>query len=167
MILSLVLAAALNVSVPTDATVLYVHDGDTVRVRYADGVQETVRMLGADTPELHHPTKPVQPCAHEAWAAMRALVEGRTIKLETDRDAHDRYGRRLAHIRLPETDTLVAERLVWLGLARVLIIKPNSANIRTALVAAQADAQKAKRGVWATAKSKGCALPVAAPEVTK
>ena len=40
--------------------VVQVLDGDTIVVRRAGGVDETIRLLGVDTPETHHPRKPVQ-----------------------------------------------------------------------------------------------------------
>jgi endonuclease YncB( thermonuclease family) len=55
-------------------------DGDTIAVA---GVG-TVRYLGIDTPELHHPRKPVERFAVRAAAMNRQLVAGRTVRLETD-----------------------------------------------------------------------------------
>src|SRR4051812_42876384 len=42
-------------------------DGDTIDVRIGDRT-DTVRLLGIDTPETHHPTKPVQCFGPEAAA---------------------------------------------------------------------------------------------------
>jgi micrococcal nuclease len=40
------------------ATVTRVIDGDTVEVRLADGTEETIRLLGVDTPEVHAENTP-------------------------------------------------------------------------------------------------------------
>jgi len=40
------------------ATVVDVVDGDTLDVRFADGSEERVRLLGVDTPEVHADTAP-------------------------------------------------------------------------------------------------------------
>ena len=47
--------------------VVQVLDGDTVVVQ-RDGGAETIRLLGVDTPETHHPRKPVQCYGPEASA---------------------------------------------------------------------------------------------------
>ena len=46
-------------------------DGDTVIVAFADGSTDTVRLLGVDPPETHHPRKPVQCFGPEACADSR------------------------------------------------------------------------------------------------
>ncbi|WP_325064144.1 thermonuclease family protein [Halobacterium bonnevillei] len=40
------------------ATVVDVVDGDTVDVRFEDGTEERVRLLGVDTPEVHEDVSP-------------------------------------------------------------------------------------------------------------
>ncbi len=87
-------------AVTLDATVVSVVDGDTIKVR-ARGALTTVRMIGIDTPETRHPSKPVQcfgPAATKA--AKRLLPPGRAVRLVTDstQDTRDRYGRLLAYV---------------------------------------------------------------------
>ena len=59
-----VLSACASATVQPDAdgrvhgTVVSVADGDTVTVKFASG-QEKIRLIGIDTPETVHPTKPV------------------------------------------------------------------------------------------------------------
>ena len=62
----------------------------------------TVRLIGADTPETKHPTKPVQRFGAEASAFTKAALEGKTMMLETDRtgDTRDRHGRLLRYVHL-------------------------------------------------------------------
>lgn len=82
-----------------DGRVTRVVDGDTLHVR-VDGADETVRLLGIDTPELHKPGTPVECGARAAAQAMERLAAGRRVELVTDptQDERDRYGRLLAYV---------------------------------------------------------------------
>ena len=87
-------------AVTLDATVVSVVDGDTIKVR-ARGELTTVRLIGIDTPETRHPSKPVQCFGPAATrAAKRLLPPGRAVRLVTDptQDTRDRYGRFLAYV---------------------------------------------------------------------
>ena len=53
--------------------VVRVVDGDTIHVRIGDRI-EKVRYIDMNPPELHHPTKSVEPLAREAAEANRRLV---------------------------------------------------------------------------------------------
>jgi micrococcal nuclease len=84
----------------TGARIAYVVDGDTLRVRLADGDLSYVRLVGIDTPEDVKPGTPVECGAEMAAASMRSLApEGARVRLRLDSvaDEHDRYGRLLAH----------------------------------------------------------------------
>jgi micrococcal nuclease len=78
-------------------------DGDTVRVRILqppEGVKpvETVRLLGVDTPETVHPSRPVERFGKEASDFTRERLLGQGVYLAFDWDLRDRYGRLLAYI---------------------------------------------------------------------
>jgi micrococcal nuclease len=126
------------------AIVTRVLDGDTIRVRTATGA-ETVRILGVDTPETHHPAKPVECFGPEAAAHTRARLLGRSIELEGDTEPRDRYGRRLAYVVVD--GERFGDELLRLGLARFLVIPPNEAHAR-ALLEAELEAKQAGRGLW-------------------
>ena len=81
---------------PTTRTVERVVDGDTLVL---DG-GERVRLIGVDTPETVHPSKPVEAFGKEASAFTRRTAEGRSVRLEYEpRTARtDRYGRTLAYV---------------------------------------------------------------------
>jgi endonuclease YncB( thermonuclease family) len=113
-------------------------DGDTIVVeRYG-----TVRMLGVDTPELHHPTKPVGYCALEAAEAVLNLLDKHSVRLSMAGPTRDRYGRILAFVW---RRGLVQERLLRSGLARVY---DTAHPRREAFKVLEAEAKAAKRGVW-------------------
>ena len=129
-----------------------VFDGDTVQVLLDDGRTETVRYLLIDTPELHHPRKPVEELGEEARAFNADLVLGHSLVLETDRVERDRYGRLLAHPRLALEggDLLVTEALVGAGLALPLFIPPNRCHDER-IESALAEARLHRRGLWGLA----------------
>ena len=124
------------------AFVQRVVDGDTVVL--AGG--ERVRYIGVDTPELHHPTKPVQPYAREASEFNRRLVEGKPVRLEYDVQRRDRYGRLLAYVYL-EDGTFVNAELVRQGYAQLLTIPPDVKHADL-FVRLQKEAREAGRGLW-------------------
>jgi micrococcal nuclease len=127
------------------ATVVDTIDGDTVVVEFANGTRDTVRLLGVDTPETHHPTKPVQCYGPEASAYTRARLLGQVVMLERDAEARDKYGRFLAYVILD--GARYNEELLREGYARFLVIPPNGAHAR-AMLAEELDAQHARRGLW-------------------
>jgi endonuclease YncB( thermonuclease family) len=77
--------------------VLSVADGDTILVDM-HGKTETIRLIGVDTPETHHPNKPVQCFGPEASDFTQlAELAGEYVRLEADMfsDNRDRYDRLL------------------------------------------------------------------------
>jgi micrococcal nuclease len=80
-------------------------DGDTIVL---DG-EETVRLIGVDTPETKDPRKPVQYFGQEAYEFTRSLVEGKRVRLEYDQERNDKYGRTLAYVYLEDGTFLNTE----------------------------------------------------------
>jgi micrococcal nuclease len=126
--------------------VVRVVDGDTIRVRI-DGVEERVRYIGIDTPELSHPTRGVEPFGPEASAYNEQLVRRRQVCLERDVSDRDRYGRLLRYAWL-EDGRMVNEVLVEAGMARVATFPPDVKYIDERLLPAQRSAAAAGRGIW-------------------
>lgn len=110
---------------PSDvATVIKVIDGDTVVLRL-QGAIETVRLIGIDTPETVHPTKPVECFGPEASAFTHSLLEPKTqVRVQRDVEARDRYQRLLVYLYLLD-GTFVNQELLRLGFARAMSIAPN------------------------------------------
>jgi len=127
------------------ARVVEVLDGDTVVVELADGATDTVRLLGIDTPETHHPTKPVGCFGPEAAAFTAAQLTGRVVQLEDDVERRDVYDRRLAYVVVD--GRRFNDVLLRRGYARLLVIAPNGAHARAEL-AAELDARRHHRGLW-------------------
>jgi len=83
--------------------VVRVIDGDTIVIN--DGNEITVRLVGVDTPETVHPSKPVEYYGKEASRFTQNLLKGEKVYLVIDpqQGKTDRYGRTLAYIyRAPE-----------------------------------------------------------------
>ncbi|MCU0508427.1 MAG: thermonuclease family protein [Anaerolineae bacterium] len=131
---------------PVEARVAYVIDGDSIAVDI-DGRRFQVRYIGVDTPELHDEnTGNAQPGAQEAANANRALVSNRIVRLEKDVSETDRYGRLLRYVWVGEA--MVNAELVRQGYAQVSSFPPDVRHIPLFLQL-QAEAQQARRGLWA------------------
>jgi len=126
--------------------VVRVVDGDTIQVCCVFGDRVTVRYVGVDTPETHHPMKGVERAGKEASEANRKLVDGKTVRLEFDVQEQDRYGRLLAYVYLEE-GTFVNAWLVQHGYAVVMTIPPNVKHQELFLML-QREAREERRGLW-------------------
>ena len=143
-LLLVVLCASLASADALVGTVVRVVDGDTIHVRVGERV-EKVRYIGVNTPEVHHPRKGEEPGGRDAMAINRTLVERRHVRLETDVQARDRYGRLLAYVWVGET--MVNAELVRRGYAQVMTIPPNVRH-QALFVKLQREAREGARGLW-------------------
>jgi micrococcal nuclease len=128
-----------------EVRVVDVLDGDTIVVELPGGGRDTVRLLGVDTPETHHPTKPVGCYGPEAAAFTERRLAGRVVTLERDVEPRDLYGRRLAYVLLD--GERFNDVLLRRGFARLLVIAPNRSHAHD-LLAAELAARGASRGLW-------------------
>jgi micrococcal nuclease len=129
---------------PTVRTVVRVVDGDTIVLDH----QEKVRLIGVDTPELHHPTKPVQYFAREAAAFTTQHLAGKTVHLAYDWQRQDRFHRTLAYVCLPDGE-LVNETIIRDGFGVAYVKYPFTAALMARFRAAERAARDAGRGLWA------------------
>ncbi|HHS14140.1 MAG TPA: hypothetical protein ENN03_10300 [bacterium] len=95
-------------------------DGDTVELKNG----ERVRLIGINTPETVHPFKSVEFFGKEAGEFTRRLAEGKRVRIVTDVQERDRYGRLLAYVFLEDGTFLNAE-LLKQGYATVSTHPPN------------------------------------------
>jgi len=140
----LLLTAPAALAAPLEGAVVRVVDGDTIHVKIGERV-EKVRYIGVNTPEVHHPTKGEEPGGREATDANRRLVAGKRVRLETDVQARDRYGRLLAYVWVG--DVMVNAELVRQGYAQVMTVPPNVRH-QELFVKLQREAREAGRGLW-------------------
>jgi micrococcal nuclease len=144
------------------ATVTRVVDGDTVEVRFADGTEETVRLLGVDTPEVRGDTDPAEfegvpeTAAGRDWLrrwAERASayavdrLAGKRVRVVTDPTADRRgsYGRLLAYVYVGDKQESFNLALLEKGYARLY---DTSFSERDRFAAAEASAREAGVGLW-------------------
>ncbi|RJP75110.1 MAG: nuclease [Candidatus Zixiibacteriota bacterium] len=118
-------------------------DGDTFVLAGGD----RVRLIGVDTPETKHPSRPVEHFGREAGEFTRRMLQGKRVRLEYDVQPHDRYGRILAYVYL-EDGTFFNAELVRQGYARAATYPPNVKHADE-FVRLEREAREADRGLWA------------------
>ena len=102
-------------------TVTAIVDGDTIKVDVGGRV-ETVRYIGINTPEKG------QPGYRQAVEENRKLVGWKAVRLETDKQKRDRYGRLLCYVWAG--NRFVNRELVKRRVARVMKVEPNVKRIK-------------------------------------
>jgi micrococcal nuclease len=149
------------------AQVVRVVDGDTLRV-LLDGQEQTVRLIGIDTPESVHPRQPVECFGVEAAARARELATDQRVQLAADptQDRTDRYGRLLRYVYLPD-GTLLNQALIAQGYAFEYTYNVPYQH-QAAFQQAEREAREAQRGLWAPDTCNGESRPAdaVAPEPT-
>jgi micrococcal nuclease len=140
------------------AVVDRVVDGDTLVLDFGRGRIERVRLIGIDTPETSHPTRPVECFGAEAAEHLRALLPpGTLVRTERDREARDHYDRLLLYLYRVDDDLFVNEAMVAGGYATSLYVEPNGAHRQT-FVDAEASARAAGLGMWTVCGGPGVPL---------
>jgi len=137
--------------VGAEVPVTKVTDGDTVRVEVG-GRGERVRLIGIDAPEVPWYGGPDECFGIEAGLYARSRLDGRSVRLDYDRERRDRFGRLLAYVYVGEE--LFNLTLVRLGYARSLAVPPN-VKMSGRFAAAERDARESSRGLWAACSSDG------------
>lgn len=118
-------------------------DGDTIELINGDHL----RYIGIDTPEEVKPDTPVQCFARKAAERNRELVEGKDITFYKDISYHDKYGRWLGFVYLPD-GTFVNKELVSEGYAFAYPYTPDISK-KSELQTAEKSARQHNLGLWA------------------
>jgi len=142
----LLLALALP-SLAVAQRVRQVIDGDTITV---SGVG-VVRLLGVDAPEKQGGYRPSEPFGDAATAFMRRLLDGKDVRLEYDGPRKDQYNRTLAYVFLPD-GRLANLEIIKAGLAETY--RRFEYRRKPEYFAAEKDAKDARRGMWATRRTR-------------
>lgn len=122
------------------ATVVSITDGDTILV-LVDGSEESVRLIGINTPEINECFGP------EAATRLSQLVAGAAVRLERDVSDRDQFGRLLRYVYIG--DLFVNDMLVREGFANAYRHEPDI-GLADLLDASQVEAQAANLGLWAS-----------------
>ena len=99
------------------ATVVSVHDGDSLRIRDSYGKTQIIRLYGIDAPELETDNWPKQPHSAESRDLLRELLRpGMRVDVRVDQDLRS-YGRLVATVTLLDgrvvNKILLEEGAVW------------------------------------------------------
>ena len=126
-------------------------DGDTIEV-VIGGQTETVRLLGIDTPETVHPTRPIECFGPEASAATSELLpEGTPVRLERDVELRDHFGRLLAFVYRSDDNAMVNLALISAGMAEANQVGVNRA-FQDRFTRAERIARVNRIGMWETCR---------------
>lgn len=126
--------------------VVEVSDGDTIVVNLDDN-EERVRLIGVDTPETNHPSKPVQCFGRAATQFTTHLIDGHLVRLEADptNSNRDRYNRLLRYVYLDD-GTLVNKSIIEEGYGFAYTSFPFEK--KDEFILAQSKAQAESVGLW-------------------
>ncbi len=128
------------------AVVVRVTDGDTLKVRMADGVEESVRLIGIDTPEVYGGAE----CGGAAASRrMRTLAPvGSRVLLVSDptQADRDRYDRLLRYVERHRRD--VGRAQIAAGLAQVYVYRNDPFRRTGAYTRVEGRAERLARGSW-------------------
>lgn len=125
-------------------SVRHVFDGDTVRVRYSDGREKKVRLLGIDTPEMGDSRENVRIQANLAKRFTFFYLFGKNVRLTYDWDREDDYGRLLAYIWLG--DLLFNRKIISDGFA--FAYRGHPYEYQEEFVRLEHSARQQGRGLW-------------------
>ncbi len=128
--------------------VVRVIDGDTFVINI-DGEEDTIRLIGIDSPEVETPYTKYECFGREASEFAKTLLKGKLVRIETDstQSTRDSYNRILAYVYF-EDGTLVNKYLIEEGYAHEYTFRaPYEKQVE--FNQAESDAKTNKRGLWA------------------
>ncbi len=124
-------------------------DGDTIEVMI-EGREESVRLIGIDTPETVDPRRPMGCFGKEASNQAKAMLTGKQVILIKDVSERDKYDRLLRYVYVPmENNQLLFmnDYLVREGFAQVLTYPPDI-KFNEQFLEAEKSAREGKKGLW-------------------
>lgn len=123
-------------------------DGDTIEISYSGDLKK-LRLIGIDTPETVHPSKPVECFGKEASAKLKELIGDKKVRLEKDSvgDTIDKYGRLLRYVYVGGDATSVNAQMISSGHAYAYTTYPFE--LSTSFMALETDARENQIGLWA------------------
>ena len=124
-----------------------VYDGDTVKVKFGDGTERKIRLIGIDSPELDDSRDGVRFMALMAKRFAYLKLNGRRVALSYERPLEDKYGRLLAYLT-PDDGPLFNEEILREGFALVLRAFPHDPGMMKRFDLAEAEAKNAGKGLW-------------------
>jgi len=126
---------------PTTYFVTQVTDGDTIKLNNG----EIIRYIGIDAPELEKGENEAQCFAQQAKEINERLVKNKKIRIETDKNEMDRFGRTLAYVY--QDDIFINQQLLEQGAGKFYLDTINN-KYQSTLIAAANQAHEGKVGLW-------------------
>ncbi|UUV20245.1 thermonuclease family protein [Paenimyroides aestuarii] len=122
-------------------------DGDTFWVDNGTSKGIKIRLTGIDAPESQKRWKREEGYyGKESKAYLTQLIKGKKVRLETDIDSLDRYGRTLSYVYL-EDNTFVNAIMIKEGYAVIMTVPPNVQHADY-FFKLQKEARENNRGLW-------------------
>jgi micrococcal nuclease len=127
--------------------VVVVYDGDTIKVRFDDGSERKVRLIGIDSPEIEDEREDIRLFAYVAKRFSFDHLYRKQIRLTFDWEHEDKYGRLLAYVWL-DRETLFNELILKEGYASAFLKFPFNNEYRRRFVEAERTARRDAKGLW-------------------
>ncbi len=129
-------------------TVTRLIDGDTFEIENG----ETVRLIGVDTPKIDTAIEPEEYYGKYALYALKYSLElkGKIIRIETDEEKYDKYGRLLAYAWYKKSDgkeIFINSMLITVGFGHIYFYPPNVKYFEN-LMDAHDTAKELEIGIW-------------------
>lgn len=140
-------SAAIKDGLSESGIVVHIADGDTVTVKFANGAERRVRLIGVDAPEMDDPREDE---AFRAFLSKRFAFHHlyrRDVRLTYDFAPLDEHGRVLAYV-WSEGERLFNDFIIRQGFAAAFLKYPFRKDYQARFRAAEADARKDNRGFW-------------------
>ena len=143
----------LNEHASYDYRVEKVIDGDTIKVS-RNGIEDTVRLLGINTPEISGPYRTEECYGHEASEYLKNILpSGSYVAIETDptQNTRDQYERVLAYV-IRNNGTHINQELISAGYAREYTYRNRPYRHQYEFQRAEQSAQDNNLGLWTACK---------------
>ena len=136
-----------NQRLPEYGRVVVVYDGDTVEVRFPEGNERKVRLIGIDSPEMDDPREDVRFMAFMAKRFAFLKLYRKNVHLAYDWEFEDQYGRLLAYLTTDD-GVLFNELILKEGFAFAYRKFPFREDLMERFKAAVKEAQRTGKGLW-------------------
>jgi micrococcal nuclease len=132
---------------PQKGLVTAVYDGDTIKVKFENGMSRRVRLIGIDAPEMDVIGEDAKFKAFMSKRFAFFHLYRKEIKLSYDQEIEDTYGRLLAYVRTEE-EGLFNKFILEQGFASVFLAFPFRTDYRKEFMEAETVAKRTSRGIW-------------------
>lgn len=129
---------------PVSLHVTHAISGKSLQLESGD----LVRLASIEAPNVQDGKRPGEPLGDEAKAALAALAEGQTIRIDYAPTPRDRHNRLLGQVYLQDGQWL-QQLMLERGLAMVYSFNDDAPELLARMFAAEQKARAAKLGIWA------------------